>query len=64
MNNIINLHTARQARLRDLARGITLCRSGFHRWQPAAGHPFKVREGKLLSVECCTRCGQSRTRLL
>ena len=63
MNNLIHLHTARKARLQARAKGITLCRSGFHQWQTAIDSPFKVQSGKLLITEHCRRCQQQRTRL-
>ena len=63
MTNLINLHTARKARLQARAKGITLCRSGFHHWQIATHQPFQVQGGKLLTVEHCQRCQQERTRL-
>ncbi len=58
-HNIIRLRGARRAR----ADHMTLCRSGFHRWQVQANARFDVKEGKLLTAEVCHRCGEKRTRL-
>jgi hypothetical protein len=63
MSNLINLNTARKARLRARAKGITFCRSGFHRWETVVGQGFDVRQGKLLTTERCQRCNKERTRL-
>ena len=60
MPGVIKLTTARQLR----ADRQTLCRSGFHKWQVLTDRRFDVKEGKLLTVECCRRCGEQRTRLL
>jgi hypothetical protein len=56
MNNVINLHTKRQTRLQTRAHGVTLCRSGFHKWKPLTEARFDVKHGKLLTAERCTRC--------
>jgi hypothetical protein len=43
--------------------GRTLCNSGFHKWKPMAERRFDVKQGKLVTVERCERCGKTRTRL-
>lgn len=63
MNNLIHLQTARRERRQTRAKGITLCKSGFHKWQPVKDQPFKVHNGKLLTAERCTRCNEERTKL-
>ena len=60
MNNVIKLRTVRQAR----AKGKTLCGHGFHKWKLVTAKRFDVRQGKLVTVERCTRCSEERTRLL
>ncbi|UCE88771.1 MAG: hypothetical protein JSW10_10655 [Pseudomonadota bacterium] len=42
-------------------RGKTLCKSGFHKWEPVKERPFDVRRGKLVTLYRCTRCGATRT---
>jgi hypothetical protein len=63
MSKPINLNAVRKARLQARAKGITLCRSGFHKWETVAGPGFDVRQGKLLTTERCQRCNKERTRL-
>ena len=60
MPTVVKLATARRTR----ADRQTLCRSGFHKWQVLADRRFDVKQGKLLTVERCRRCGEQRTRLL
>ncbi len=60
MPAVIQLQEARRAR----ADRQTLCRSGFHKWRVETGGRFDVKQGKLLTVERCRRCGEQRTRLL
>jgi hypothetical protein len=59
MSNIINLKKVKQKR----AEGKTLCGSGFHKWETLSARRFDVKQGKLVSAERCTRCGEERTRL-
>jgi len=58
MSNIINLKKAKQKR----AEGKTLCTSGFHKWEVMSAKRFDVKQGKLVTAERCTRCGEERTR--
>ena len=58
MSHVVKLQAARRVR----ADRKTLCRSGFHRWQVQANARFDVKQGKLLSAEVCTRCGEKRVR--
>lgn len=43
------------------AKGKTLCGRGFHRWKAANERPFDVKQGKLVTLERCERCGKERT---
>ncbi|MBI3560524.1 MAG: hypothetical protein HY080_02240 [Gammaproteobacteria bacterium] len=63
MNNIVQLRAVRNARLHERAKGVTLCRSGFHKWKTVTDKRFDVRQGKLITVQRCTRCDEERTRL-
>lgn len=44
--------------------GQTLCRSGFHKWKVISERKFDVKQGKLVTLERCERCGHRRTRLV
>ena len=46
------------------AEGKTLCRSGFHRWRTVTERKFDVKQGKLVTLRRCERCGKEETRLL
>ena len=59
MSNIINLKKAKQRR----AEGKTLCGSGFHKWQTLTERRFDVKQGKLVSMQRCSRCGETRSLL-
>jgi hypothetical protein len=46
------------------AEGITLCKSGFHKWKVMTERKFDVRQGKLVTRRRCERCGKEETKLL
>jgi len=46
------------------AKGITLCRSGFHKWVIESEKKFDVKQGKLVTAYKCSRCGVLKTKAL
>lgn len=46
---------------KEKAKGKTLCRSGFHKWVATKERPFDVKQGKLLTLFRCSRCGATKT---
>ncbi len=52
----------RRKTAREKARGKTLCRNGFHKWEAVKERPFDVKEGKLLTLYRCRRCGATQIR--
>ena len=43
-------------------KGKTLCRSGFHKWVVDKEKQFDTRQGRLVTVYRCTRCGATKTQ--
>lgn len=41
-------------------KGKTLCRSGFHKWQVVTNQKFDVKQGRLVTVYRCARCGEQK----
>ena len=41
-------------------KGKTLCRSGFHKWAVIKEKQFDVKQGKLVTVYKCERCGEQK----
>jgi len=39
-------------------KGNTLCRRGFHKWQVLTEQQFDVKQGRLVTVFKCHRCGK------
>ena len=44
----------------DRHKGKTLCRSGFHKWQVVQEKQFDVRQGRLVTIYRCKRCGKQK----
>jgi len=45
-------------------KGKTLCRSGFHKWAVQTENKFDVKQGKLVTVLKCSRCGETKNKLM
>ncbi|WP_331345609.1 hypothetical protein [Cellvibrio sp. UBA7661] len=47
----------------DKHKGKTLCRSGFHKWVVVKDNQFDVKQGKLVTLFKCSRCGEQKMEL-
>jgi len=47
----------KRSKLSEKHKGKTLCKSGFHKWQIDQKQTFNVKQGKLVTVYTCSRCG-------
>jgi len=52
----------RKPSLKKKHKGKTLCRHGHHKWQVDKAKQFDVREGKLVTVYRCARCGKIKVK--
>ncbi len=50
--------------LKEKHKGKTLCKNGFHKWEVLTEKKFDVKQGKLVTVYKCARCGKEKTELL
>jgi hypothetical protein len=50
--------------LQQKAEGKTLCKTGFHKWKVITERKFDVKQGRLVTLRRCERCGQETTKLL
>ena len=48
--------------LKQKHKGKTLCRNGHHKWVVDKKNQFDVKQGRLVTLYRCTRCGKARTR--
>jgi len=53
----------KQPSARKKAEGKTLCKSGFHKWRVVSERQFDVKQGKLVTLLRCARCGVEKTEL-
>lgn len=60
--SVTRLDTHKRKSRKTRAKGDTLCRRGFHKWQPINSNPFDVRKGKLITGYRCSRCGKTRAK--
>lgn len=58
MGNIIRF---KKPSLAEKHKGKTLCKSGFHKWELVQEKQFDVKQGKLITLYKCTRCGATKT---
>jgi hypothetical protein len=58
MSNVIPF---RKPKPMEKARGKTLCREGFHKWEIWQDKQFDVKMGKLVTIYVCKRCGERKT---
>jgi hypothetical protein len=47
--------------LKDKAKEKTLCGRGFHKWVIDQKKQFDVKQGRLITLHKCQRCGKSKT---
>ncbi len=52
----------RKPSLKEKHRGKTLCRHGHHKWVIDKEREFDVKQGKLVTVYRCSRCGKTRVK--
>lgn len=46
---------------KSTAQGKTLCARGFHKWADDEKKQFDVKQGRLVSIKRCIRCGEQKT---
>jgi hypothetical protein len=59
-NNVISIRHVKRRKAEEK----TFCSAGFHKWKSAADSKFDVHQGRLVTPQRCTRCGEERVKLL
>jgi len=54
----------KKPKLSEKHKGKSLCRSGFHKWKIVTEKRFDVKQGKLVTLSHCERCGKEKTETL
>ena len=52
----------RKPSLKEQHKGKTLCRHGHHKWVLDKAQRFDVKQGKLVTVYRCSRCGKHKVK--
>lgn len=52
----------KRPKLSEKFRGTSLCRDGFHKWKIVQEKQFDVKQGKLVTVYRCERCGKQKVK--
>jgi hypothetical protein len=50
----------RKPSLQEKHKGKTLCRHGHHKWMVDKVKQFDVKQGRLVTIYCCARCGKQK----
>lgn len=45
-------------------KGLSLCRNGFHKWVIVRDQHFDSKQGKLVTLSQCRRCGKTKVELV
>jgi len=53
----------KKPKLSQKHKGKTLCKNGFHKWEVEQNQKFDVKQGKLVTVYRCKRCGELKNKL-
>ena len=54
----------RKKKLSEKHKGKTLCKNGFHKWEVINEKQFDVKQGKLVTVYACSRCGVQKVKAI
>jgi hypothetical protein len=52
----------KKPKLSEKYKGRTLCHSGLHKWKVEKESRFDVKEGKLVTMLRCSRCGKTKVK--
>lgn len=52
----------KRQKLSDKHKGKTLCANNHHKWEVCKKKQFDSREGKLVTVYRCIRCGKEKVK--
>lgn len=49
---------------KEKAKSHTMCKSGFHKWEIVSEQKFDAKQGKLVTLSRCKRCGKEKVKAL
>ena len=60
MSDVIVFNAAKKRVLKKRKRGNGLCQEGFHKWKVVKNNHFDSKQGKLVTLMRCERCGKEK----
>ncbi|MFL0810623.1 MAG: hypothetical protein K6L76_09430 [Agarilytica sp.] len=63
MDNVVPFKAPKKKSPKEKHKGKTLCRHGYHKWKVVTENQFDVKQGKLVTVSECERCGKRKSEL-
>jgi hypothetical protein len=63
MSEIVSLDKFRKEQRKKKGKQSTLCGNNFHSWEVVTENRFDVKQGKLITLYRCKRCGTTKTEL-
>ena len=60
MTAMADILTFKKQKPSERHKGKTLCKSGFHKWVVVQEKQFDVKQGKLVTIYRCRRCGSQK----
>ena len=65
MGDVVSFNKIKPAdRLKKKARAHTMCKRGFHKWEIVTEQKFDVKQGQLVTLFRCIRCGKEKTKAI
>jgi hypothetical protein len=61
MADILPFKRPKKRKLSEIHKGKTLCKSGFHKWEISKDKQFNSRQGRLVTLYVCQRCGAHKS---
>jgi len=60
MADVVSLKDFKKPSNKEKARRRTMCRNGCHKWQADQKKQFDGKRGKLVTIQRCRRCGETK----
>ena len=60
MGDVVQFQPRPGKKRKKKGEGLTLCKSGFHKWAVDQTRKFDVKQGKLVTLRRCERCGATK----
>lgn len=63
-NSVADILPFKRKKASEKHKGKTLCANNHHKWKIETARKFDVKQGRLLTLYRCERCGKEKSKLL